>query len=211
MNNTDRLLIGFIFMALCLMLPLGVFMRRERKSSVYIASSFMIFYVVWYLTLVMIHEGSHYLGGILSGQQITEVRLIPQFWKGDFVAYVNTQNMSRAQAAISAPAPYILDLFSLLVGAFLMHAINRKRVFFSALLLTLFCLRPLSDILNNYTGFVVWNYGDFRNLADLYGSAAAHGIGIAFSGIAMGVVWYILMRERRLETASVRIPQHFPS
>ena len=62
MNNTDRLLIGFVFMALCLMLPLGVFMRQERKSSAYIALSFVIFYVVWYLTLVIIHEGAHYVG-----------------------------------------------------------------------------------------------------------------------------------------------------
>lgn len=202
MYNTDRLLIGFVFMALCLMLPLGVFMRRERKSSAYIALSFMIFYVVWYLTMVTIHEGSHYLGGILVGEQFTEVRLIPQFWKGDFVAYVNTQNMSRAQTAISVPAPYILDLFSLLIGVVLLRAFNKKRVFFSALLLTLFCLRPLFDILSNYTSFVVWNYGDFTYLADLYGNAATHGIGIAFSGIAIGVVWYIIMRERRLETAA---------
>ena len=202
MYNTDRLLIGFVFMALCLMLPLGVFMRRERKSSAYIALSFMIFYVVWYLTMVIIHEGSHYLGGILAGEQFTEVRLIPQFWKGDFVAYVNTQNMSQAQTAISVPAPYILDLFSFLIGVLLLRAINKKRVFFSALLLTLFCLRPLFDILSNYTGFVVWNSGDFKYLADLYGSAATHGIGIAFSGIAIGVVWYIIMRDRRLETAA---------
>lgn len=202
MNNTDRLLIGFVFMALCLMLPLIVFMRRERKSSVYIALSFMIFYVVWYLAMVIIHEGSHYLGGILAGEQFTAVRLIPQFWKGDFVAYVNTQNMSRTQTAISVPAPYILDLFSLLIGVLLLRAVNKKRVFFSALLLTLFCLRPLFDILSNYTGFVVWNYGDFTYLADLYGSAATHGIGIAFSGIAIGVVWYIIMRERRLVTAA---------
>ena len=136
----------------------------------------------------------------MSGEQFTEVRLIPQFWKGDFVAYVNTQNMSWAQTAISVPAPYILDLFSLMIGVLLLRGINRKRNSFSALFLTLLLrLRPLSDILNNYTGFVVWNSGDFTYLADLYGNSATHGIGIAFSGIAIGVVWYIIIREERLK------------
>ena len=197
MSNADRFLIGFVCMMLCFILPLVVLTRREGKSRTYLVLSIMIFYVVWYPAMTIIHEGSHYLGGILAGEQITEVRLIPQFWKGDFVAKVNTQNMSRGQGAISVPAPYVLDLLSLLIGVLLLRAIGRKRFFISALLLTLFCLRPFFDIVSNYLGFVIWNQGDFKYLAGLYGSAAIYGAGIAFSGIALGIVWRLVMRGRR--------------
>jgi hypothetical protein len=109
MSNADRFLIGFVCMMICFIVPLVVLTRREGKSRTYFVSFIMILYVVWYLTTVIIHEGSHYLGSILAGEQITEVRLIPQFWKGDFVAYVHTQNMSRGQGAISVPAPFLIS------------------------------------------------------------------------------------------------------
>ena len=97
-------MIAFVCMMLCFALPLAVFVRREGKSRTY-CSFIMILYVVWYLATVIIHEGSHYLGSILAGEQITEVRLIPQFWKGDFVAYVHTRNMSRGRAPSACPLP----------------------------------------------------------------------------------------------------------
>jgi hypothetical protein len=50
---------------------------------------------------------------------------------------------------------------------------------------------------SNYLGFVVWDQGDFNYLAGLYGAAAIHGAGVAFSGIAIAVVWYLVVRGRR--------------
>ena len=157
----------------------------------------MALYVVWYLTNATLHEGSHYLGCILTGVQIMEVRLIPHFWQGDLVAYVNTPKMTWGQGAVSVPAPYVLDLFSLLIGVLLLRALGKKGPFLAALLLTLFCLRPLFDITSNFAGFVVWNQGDFKEMAALFGSSAVYGAGVALSGIALGVVGYLLMRGRR--------------
>ncbi len=198
MGNGDRFVLGFVCMMLCVILPLVLFMRRERKTRVTEVLSILALYVIWYLTNVTLHEGSHYLGCILTGVQITEVRLIPHFWQGDLVAYVNTPKMTWGQGAVSVPAPYVLDLFSLLIGALLLRAFGKKGLFLQALILTLFCLRPLFDIVSNFAGFVVWHQGDFREMADLFGNAAVYGAGVAFSAIATGVVWCLVMRGKRL-------------
>lgn len=197
MSETDRFLLGFVCMMICVILPLIVFMKREARSRSYTALSIITLYAVWYLTMTTIHESSHYLGSLLSGVQITEVRLIPHFWKGEFVAYVNTPPMSWGQAAISVPAPYVLDLLSLLIGALLLRAMNKKEGFIPALLLTLFCLRPLFDIVSNLAGYAVWNQGDLKYLAYLFGGATIYGLGLLFSAIAIGVVWYLVMIQGR--------------
>ncbi len=197
MGNGDRFALGFVCMMLCVIVPLVVLLRRENKSRTYEVLSILVIYAVWYVTNVSFHEGSHYLGCLLTGVQITEVRLIPHVWQGDWVAYVHTPKMTWGQGAVSVPAPYVLDLVSLLVGILLLRAPGKKGPFLTAMLLMLFCLRPLFDIVSNFAGFVVWNQGDFQEMTALFGGAAVYGAGAALCSAALGTVGYLLMRGRR--------------
>lgn len=197
MTNGDRFVLGFVCMMLCVILPLVMLMRREKLTKTYEVLSILVIYAVWYLTNVTFHEGSHYLGCMLTGVEITEVRLIPHVWQGDLVAYVHTPKMTWGQGAVSLPAPYVLDVVSLLIGVVLLRASGRKGPFLTAMLFMLFCLRPLFDITSNFAGFVVWNQGDFKEMTALFGGAAVYGAGVALSGIALGAVGYLLMRGRR--------------
>jgi len=194
LNDTVRFLVGFVCMMLCVILPLHLYLRPRVNSTARFVLSMLGLYAFWYLTMATFHEGAHYLGSLLSGQQVLEVRLIPHFWKGDFVAYVHTQDMSPAQGLVSVPAPYVLDLVSLLLGLGLLRRLHRSRTGLFSLLFTFLCLRPLFDLVSNYLGYAVLDYGDFRILAETCGPVVTHGAGIALCGIAIGVVVHLVRR-----------------
>jgi len=202
LNDTVRFLVGFVCMMLCVILPLHLTLRPKVKSTAAFVLSMLGLYAFWYLTMATLHEGAHYLGSLLSGQQVLEVRLIPHFWKGDFVAYVHTKDMSPEQGLVSVPAPYVLDLVSLLIGLGVLRLLDRSRTVLFSLLLTFLCLRPLFDLVSNYLGYAVLDYGDFRILAETCGPVATHAAGVALCGIAIGVVAHLVRRGRQAGPAT---------
>jgi len=146
----------------------------------------VVLYPSWYLTNSLLHEGSHYLVNVLTGVQVKEVRLIPHFWRGDFAAaFVNTGSESPIQAALGATAPYWTGLLWVAFGLLLLRSIRRMPMLLSALVLTLFCLRPLADLVNNYVAVLAFQFGDFVTVAQAIGTPGMHLLALSFLALTL--------------------------
>lgn len=76
--------------------------------------------VLWYLTYSPIHELSHVLGTYLAGGTVTQVKLIPSFWRGEFArAWITPRGLdARWQQLVMTSSPYVLDGLSVAAGFF---------------------------------------------------------------------------------------------
>jgi hypothetical protein len=85
--------------------------------------------LLWYLTYAPIHELSHVLGAYLVGGSVTELKLIPSFWKGEFGrAWITPQGLREPwQQFVMTGAPYVLDGLSLAVGFFAVRQMRALR------------------------------------------------------------------------------------
>lgn len=176
---------GFLTLILFVVLPLGVFISRSRvKVNVFLY--WAIIYPSWYLTNSLLHEGSHYLVNRLTGVQVLEVRLIPHFWKGDFAnAFVQTGLENPFQAAFGAMAPYTTGLLWVAFGLLLLRSVRRMPMIMSALVLTIFCLRPLADIINNYFAAIAFHFGDFYVIGKAVGHPGMHFLALSLLGTTL--------------------------
>ncbi len=169
-----RTAIGFTTLMLLVVLPLAVFISRSR-AKVNVALYWLVLYPVWYLSTTVFHEGAHYLVNTLSGVQVTAVRLIPHFWLGDFAAaYVNTGPLTSFQAALGSTAPYWSGVVWVACGLLILRRLRGTPLLLASLVLTVFCLRPLADLVNNYFAVVVFNFGDFTTAAAALGYPFMH-------------------------------------
>lgn len=105
--------------------------------------------VLWYLTYAPIHELSHVLGTYVVGGTVTEVKLIPSFWHGEFGrAWITPQGLqARWQQLAMTGAPYLLDGLSVAVGFFALRGERLKHPFALGVALMLLCLRPAFDVI----------------------------------------------------------------
>jgi len=190
---------GFSTLLLLVVLPLGTFLARSHRK-VNVALYWVVLYPVWYLTSTVLHEGAHYVVNVLSGVQVTGVRLIPHFWQGDWSdAYVNTGPENPFQAALGSTAPYWLGLVSVAGGLLLLRRIQGRPLLLASLVLTVFCLRPLADLANNYIAVVAFRFGDFAVAARAMGAPPMHAMALGlltltFAGCAYAVYWTPLQR-----------------
>jgi hypothetical protein len=124
--------------------------------------------VLWYLTYSPIHELSHVLGAYLVGGSVTQIKLIPSFWKGEFArAWITPQGLRAPwQQHVMTSSPYVLDGLSVAVGFF---ALYRKRVirrpFALGVAFMLLCLRPAFDLLCETVAFGLGARGDLYHIA----------------------------------------------
>jgi len=180
-----RTAIGFITLILFVVLPLGIFVSRSH-TKVNVLLYWIVLYPSWYLTNSLFHEGSHYLVNSLSGVQVIDVRLIPHFWRGDFAdAFVNTGPESPFQAALGATAPYWSGVIWVAFGLLLLKSIRRMPLMLSTLVLTIFCLRPLADLVNNYFAVLAFHFGDFSMVAHAYGNPVMHILALSFLSLTL--------------------------
>ena len=98
--------------------------------------------VLWYLTYAPIHELSHVLGTYVVGGTVTEVKLIPSFWRGEFARAWMTPQGLRApwQQLAMTGAPYVLDGLSLVVGFIALRGGRPRRPFALGAAFMLLCL-----------------------------------------------------------------------
>lgn len=185
MPSLLRTAIGFITLILFVVLPLGVFISRSR-AKVNVILYWAVLYPSWYLTNSLFHEGAHYLVNVLTGVQVTEVRLISRFWRGDFVdAFVNTGLESPLQAVLGATAPYWTGLIWVALGILLLRKTKRMPMIISTLVLTIFCLRPLADLINNYFAVIAFQFGDFYTTAKAIGTPGMHLLAVSLLALTL--------------------------
>ena len=127
--------------------------------------------VLWYLTYSPIHELSHVLGAYLVGGSVTELKLIPSFWRGEFGrAWITPQGLREPwQQLVMTSAPYVLDGVSVAVGFFALHRRRLRRPFALGVLLMLLCLRPAFDVVCETAAFALGGRGDIYHIAQSIG------------------------------------------
>lgn len=127
--------------------------------------------VLWYLTYSPIHELSHVLGTYLVGGSVTEIKLIPSFWKGEFGgAWITPQGLRAPwQQLVTTSSPYVLDGLSVAVGFFALHRRHLIRPFALGVAFMLLCLRPAFDVVCETVGFALGWRGDLYHIAQATG------------------------------------------
>jgi len=156
--------------------------------------------VLWYLTYSPIHELSHVLGTYLVGGSVTELKLIPRFWHGEFGrAWITPQGVRAPwQQLVMTGSPCVLDGLSVAVGFSILHRRRLTRHPFAlGIAFMLFCLRPAFDVLCETGAFAVGGQGD------LYHIAQSTGVAIVWLGMAILLGFSLLTIARVLvESAS---------
>ena len=130
--------------------------------------------VVWYLTYAPIHELSHAIGTSLVGGRVVDIKLIPNFWEGQFaVAWVTSDGLDQSwQQLVSTGAPYVVDVACIIVSLVVLKRRLSRNALVVGLLLMLVCLRPTFDLVCETIGFVGGFKGDLWHAQLIIGSAA---------------------------------------
>ena len=119
--------------------------------------------ILWYPSYAPIHELSHIAGTYMVGGTVTEYKLIPRFWTGEFGrAWINTQGVSEPwQQLMITASPYILDILCIAASFIVLRRGFSRSPFLIGLVFMLLCLRPAFDFVCESMGFVTGNRGDF--------------------------------------------------
>jgi hypothetical protein len=127
--------------------------------------------ILWYVTYAPIHELGHVLGTYLVGGTVTEVKLIPSFWHGEFGrAWITPQGLqARWQQLVMTGAPYILDGLSVAIGFLVLRGKLLRRPFVLGVALMLLCLRPAFDVVCETVAFALGGRGDLYHIAQVTG------------------------------------------
>ena len=207
MTDAARAQLGGVAFFLIMVLPVFFYMKRRRESDRRIVLSIFGIWLIWNLVHAPIHELSHLIGGLLVGQHVKDYRLIPQFWKGDFVrAYISWQNGTRAQFMVSTLAPYAIDALMIALGFVLSRWRESISPFSGVLVLCLTFLRPVYDVATNYVADTFCGgAGDVGFLLFAYPRSAVHLCAwlVVLSG-AGGATWAIVKQQpaRRFTSAT---------
>ena len=176
MTDAARFQLGGLAFFLLIVIPVFFFLKRRRESDWRLVLSILGIWVIWNLIHAPVHEGSHFLGGLLVGQHAKDYRLIQHFWEGDFVnGYISWESGTRAQYRVSTLAPYAIDALMVLFGFLLLRWPNRLSPFLGALVLMVTFLRPIFDVATNYApDTILGGAGDVRFLLWVYPRWAVH-------------------------------------
>ncbi|MBL8092704.1 MAG: hypothetical protein JNL73_00955, partial [Anaerolineales bacterium] len=184
-----------------LVAPLLILYQMRRWPQRIVIPCMVLIPVLWYLTYAPIHELSHVLGAYLAGGSVTEIKLIPSFWKGEFAgAWITPQGLREPwQQLVMTSAPYVLDGLSLMVGFF---ALGRGRLmdrpFALGVAFMLLCLRPAFDVLCETVAFAL------GAKADLYHIALAIGTPMLWLSSAILLGFSLLTITRLLVKSAAR-------
>jgi hypothetical protein len=153
--------------------PLIFLYVKGQWSIRTIILSLVIIPLLWYLSYAPIHELSHVCGTYLAGGSVTDYKLIPSFWIGEFGrAWITSEGFTHTwQQLLSTTFPYILDLLSIAGGIFFLQQHLSRNPFIIGFTFMLLCLRPAFDFASETTGFISGNKGDFYAIQDILGSA----------------------------------------
>jgi hypothetical protein len=155
--------------------------------------------VLWYLTYSPVHELSHVVGTYVAGGAVTEAKLIPSFWRGEFGrAWLTTDGIHADwQLSVMTGAPYILDGVSVAVGLSLLRRGFLSRPFAFGAVFMLLCLRPAFDVVCETVAFALGDRGDFYHIAQVTGSAAAWLLTVLLMGFSAFAIVHVLRRSAR--------------
>ncbi len=173
-------------MSSLVILPLILFYQHSNWTKRNYLISLILVPMIWLATYALLHETSHLLGAYLVGCKVTDYRLIPEFWKGDFSgAWISPICENRSQEFVVRLSPDLRSILFLIVGWIILKRQKSKNSFIVGLILVIFVLGPLYDIVNNFSAYIFARDGDFNGLSKLIGNLWTYAIGLTFSGYAI--------------------------
>ena len=177
-RNKEASLHNILFMATLeslavIVTPLLILYLTGRWPMRIVIPSLVVIPVLWYLTYSPIHELSHVLGAYLVGGFVTEAKLIPFFWRGEFAGAGITPGGLTApwQQLVMTSSPYVLDGVSVAVGFFARHRIRSFRPFALGVAFMLLLLRPTFDLVSETVAYAFGERGDLYHIALATGRA----------------------------------------
>lgn len=194
-----------------LVAPLLILYRMRRWPQRIVIPCMLVIPVLWYLTYAPIHELSHVLGAYLAGGSVTEIKLIPSFWKGEFAgAWITPQGLREPwQQLVMTSAPYVLDGLSLVVGFF---ALGRGRLmdrpFALGIAFMLLCLRPAFDVLCETVAFALGAKADLYHIALAIGTPLLWLSSAILLGFSLLTITRLLVKSAARNRSAVTLQQH---
>jgi len=175
--------------------PLLLFYRSSIWTYKKYVPSIVIIYLIWYFSYAFFHELMHLIGNWVFDKTIYEIKLIPEFWKGEFgTAYIRYDYKSDSKDFIIILLPYARDIILLAIGYLLIIKTKIKNLFTIGLIFAIMILSPLFDIANNYFGYLLGSMNDFNALGESGSKFFSHLIGISFFMISALTAIYTLNR-----------------
>ncbi len=194
-----------------LVAPLLILYQMRRWPQRIVIPCMVLIPVLWYLTYAPIHELSHVLGAYLAGGSVTEIKLIPSFWKGEFAgAWITPQGLREPwQQLVMTSAPYVLDGLSLVVGFF---ALGRGRLmdrpFALGVAFMLLCLRPAFDVLCETVAFALGAKADLYHIALAIGTPMLWLSSAILLGFSLLTITRLLVKSAARYRSAVTLQQH---
>ena len=194
-----------------LVAPLLILYQMRRWPQRIVIPCMVLIPVLWYLTYAPIHELSHVLGAYLAGGSVTEIKLIPSFWKGEFAgAWITPQGLRQPwQQLVMTSAPYVLDGLSLVVGFF---ALGRGRLmdrpFALGVAFMLLCLRPAFDVLCETVAFALGAKADLYHIALAIGTPMLWLSSAILLGFSLLTITRLLVKSAARYRSAATLQQH---
>lgn len=192
---SDSLLLPTLESLVCIVAPLLILYLTGRWTMRITVPCLLVIPVLWYLTYAPIHELSHVLGTYLVGGAVTQIKLIPSFWRGEFArAWITPEGLGAPwQRFVMTSAPYVLDGVSVAVGFFALRRRHPLHPFALGTALMLLCLRPAFDIVCETVGFALGGRGDLYHLALAIGRPTVYASMALLFGFSLLAIARILV------------------
>jgi hypothetical protein len=165
-------LLATLEILLVIVSPLLILYLRGKWPLDSVIPSLLTTPILWYLTYSVLHELSHVAGTYLVGGTVTDVRLMPRFWQGEFGrAWITSVGITQPwRQLITSGFPYMLDIICVLGGIFLLRRHFSNNAFIVGLVFMLLILRPAFDFVCEPIAFLGGDKGDFHAINQIAGA-----------------------------------------
>lgn len=196
----NYLLITFEIL-LVLVMPLLILYLKGNWPLRKVIPALVVIPILWYFTYAPIHELSHAVGIYLVGGEITDYRLIPRFWLGEFGrAWLTTSGITQSwQQLTMTGLPYLLDIVCFVIAIFVFKRDFSRNPLWIGLVFMLLCLRPAFDFVCEPIAFLAGDRGDLYYIQLIIGPVATWSFILISIGLA---VYSILSTLRHLVSFS---------
>lgn len=175
-----REIVPTLAIAIIIILPIILLEQSSHASRSRIIITTIVIGILWFLSYALLHELSHVLGFYLTGVEVTDHKLIPYFWQGDFSnAYVIVAESTPGKRFIGQVTPYVRDLVFAIMGYILIKRLSFSSNFLLLLVFTLLVSSSLYDVATNFWGFVGESRGDFYRMKEYIGVPAVYLMGVS--------------------------------
>lgn len=177
-------ILRIIEILILVVLPLLIVYLRSSWPNKEIYFNVILLPIIWYVSYAPLHELGHILGCVIVGAEVKDYQLFAHFWEGKFgFAFVEikegfAENMNSFVILI---LPYILDIFSIIIGYYFLTRYKIKKSFLFGLVFLLLSIRPLYDLIDNFIGY-------FLNHSDLVMAGRIVGNSLTFIFIIVSVI-----------------------